>query len=505
MRFEKGTLGAVLVVAVGCASGAAFLCPARGGPTWRDVGSDHFVLRTDLDLGEATRLLARLERLRTAVVSALFDEVPASRAGVEVVAFRSAKTYRDFAPPGVDAYYLRSAGGPPRIVVAGKLDSRQRAMLAHELTHHYLSLVFLRQPRWFSEGLATLMEPVGDQGDGPTMTVGQAPAARLGRLRNAGGRVPTRELLTWEGGSTAAHPALDHYASSWLLVHFLAYRTPDRFNDLQQRLVRGESPEAAWRGAFPAWDPALPRALESLDFQLEAYLAGEAQTRSRRVAETWRTEPLVRLIPPPEVHAVRLGLWNIGPDKGARALRAEVDEALAEDPDHPLALQHLAAMTGEPPLPLARRAVASHPDDPRAWTFLASSLKGAPFDDERIAAYRTAASLAEGNAAALHNLAVELLAQGQSGQALPVAREAVRLAPWSPPLLDAYAAVLVDLGQCLKAVEMQQRALEVFPERSDDAARQALKDRLQQYRVQCRLDPAPSPAPAPPSAPATRR
>jgi len=497
---------AALAAAVGCASGAAFLCPARGGPAWRDVGSDHFVLRTDLDLEDATRLLARLERLRTAVVSALFDEVPASRTGVEVVAFRSEKAYRAFAPPGVDAYYLRSAGGPPRIVVAGKLDSRQRAMLAHELTHHYLSLVFQRQPRWFSEGLATLMEPVGDQGDGPSMTVGQAPAARLVRLRSPGSRVPTRDLLGWEGGSTPAHSGLDYYASSWLLVHYLAYRSPERFTDLQQRLVRGESPEAAWRGAFPAWDPALPRALESLDYQLEAYLAGEAQTRTRQVAETWRKDPLVRLIPPPEVHAIRLGLWNIGPDKGAPALRAEVDEALAEDPDHPLALQHLAALTGEPPLPLARRAVSSHPDDPRAWTFLATSLKGEPFDAERIAAYRTAASLAEGNAAALHNLAVELLAQGQSGQALPVAREAVRLAPWSPPLLDAYAAVLVDLGQCLKAIEMQQRALEVLPERSNEAAGQALKDRLAQYRVQCRVDPAPPPAPpAPPSAPATGR
>lgn len=507
MRLANGTAAAVLVTALGCASGAAFICPARGGPTWRDIGSDHFVLRTDLDLEDATRLLARLERLRTAVVSALFDEVPASRTGVEVVAFRSDKAYRAFAPPGVDAYYLRSAGGPPRIVVAGKLDSRQRAMLAHELTHHYLSLVFQRQPRWFSEGLATLMEPVGDQGDGPSMTVGQAPSARLGRLRNADSRVPTRELLSWDGGTTAAHPALDHYASSWLLVHFLLHRSPDRFTDLQQRLVRGESPEAAWRGAFPAYDPALPRALESLDYQLETYLAGEAQTRTRRVAETWRRDPLVRLIPPPEVHAIRLGLWNIGPDKGPSALRAEVDEALAEDPDHPPALQHLAALTGEPPLPLARRAVASHPDDPRAWTFLAGSLKGEPFDAERLLAYRTAASLAEGNAAALHNLAVELLAQGQSGQALPVAREAVRLAPWSSTLLDAYAAVLVDLGQCPAAIDMQQRALEVLPERSSEAARRALKDRLQQHRVQCRMEPAPAatPAPAAPSAPAAGR
>jgi tetratricopeptide (TPR) repeat protein len=500
MRSWKGLVAVTLAAVLGCATGAAFVCPARGGPAWHDIGSVHFVLRTDLDLQEASMLLARLERLRTAVVSALFDEVPGSQGGVEVVAFRTDAAYRAFAPPGVDAYYLRSAGGPPRIVLSGRLDSRQRAMLAHELTHHYLSGIFVRQPRWFSEGLATLMESVGDQGDGPLMTVGKAPATRLARLRNGSTRVTTRELLEWDGGPTAAHPALDYYGASWLLVHYLAYRTPARFTDLQRRLVRGEPPEVAWRGAYPDWDPARPRALEALDLALEAYLGAEAQSRYRQVPETWSGKPEVRPIPPAEVHAIRLALWNNGPDKGTTALRAEVSEALSEDVDHPLALQLKATLTGEPPLPLARRAVRSHPDDPRAWTFLAVALKGEEHGDERLLAYRTAATLADGNAAALHNLAVELLAQGRSGEALPVAREAVRLAPWSPPLLDGYAAVLVDLGLCAQAVDVQQRALEVLPERSPEPARQALKDRLQLIRVQCRLVPPPSPASAPPSA-----
>ncbi len=485
---------AVTLSTTGCATGAPFVCPARGGPVWHDVGSDHFVLRTDLDLEEANRLLARLERVRTAVISALFDEVPASRGAVEVVAFRSEAEYREFAPRGVDAYYLRSAGGPPRIVLSGRLDGRQRAMLAHELTHHYLSSVFVRQPRWFSEGMATLMESVGDQIDGQVMTVGRAPAARLVRLRNPENRATVRALLAWEGGSTPEYSALDFYGASWLLVHFLAYRTPEHFADLQRRLVRGESPAEAWRGAFPEWDPARPRALEGLDLALEAYLGAEAQMRYRRVRETWTGEPEVRTIPPAEVHAIRLVLWNQGPDKGAGALRAEVDEALAEDPDHPIALQFLASLTGQPALPLARRAVRSHQDDPRAWTFLALSLKGDEHDAERLTAYRTAATLAEGNAAALHNLAIELLAQGQSGQALPVEREAVRLAPWSPPLLDGYAAILLDLGKCADAVVVQQRALEVLSEQASEAARQALKERLQEIRAHCRL-----PAPAPPS------
>jgi tetratricopeptide (TPR) repeat protein len=496
MRLAGRIWALVLVAMVGCSTGAAFICPARGGPPWRDVGSEHFAVRTDLDLEDARQLLVALERLRTAVISALFDEVPASQAGVEVVAFRSEAAYRSFAPPGVDAYYLRSAGGPPRIVLAGRLDGRQKAMLAHELTHHYLASVFLRQPRWFSEGLATLMESVGDEGDGPVMTVGRAPAARVIRLNSTATRVPTRELLAWEGGATLAHSALDYYSASWLLVHYLAYRQPGGFIDLQRRLVQGESPEAAWRGAFPGWDPARDRGLEGLDLALGAYLGGEAQTRFRQVREGWRGEAAVRFIAPAEVHAIRLGLWSHGPDRGSTALRLEVTEALEEDADHPLALQLKAALTGEPALPLARRAVASHADDPRAWTFLAGALKGGPHDAERLTAYQTAARLADGNAAALYNYSTELLDQGRSGEALPVARQAVRLAPWSPPVLDGYAAVLVDLGACAQALDVQRRALEVLSERSPESARQALKDRLAQIRAQCRVDASP-PAPRP--------
>jgi tetratricopeptide (TPR) repeat protein len=491
MRLPRRIWALGLVALVGCATGAPFICPARGGPPWRDVASEHFVLRTDLDLEDARQLLVALERLRTAVISALFDELPASQTGVEVVAFRSEAAYRAFAPPRVDAYYLRSAGGPPRIVLAGRLDRRQKAMLAHEMTHHYLSSIFLRQPRWFSEGLATLMESVGDQGDGPLLTVGTAPPARSIRLNRETSKVPTRELLVWDGSATAAHPALDYYSASWLLAHYLSFRQPERFVDLQRRLVQGESPEAAWRGAFPDWDPARPRALEALDLVLEAYLGGEAQTRFRQVRETWRGEPLVRFIPPAEVHAMRLALWNQGPDKGVTALRMEVTEALEEDADHPLALQFKATLTGEPALPLARRAVASHADDPRAWTFLAGALKGEPHNAERLVAYQTAARLADGNAAALFNYSTELLAQGRSGEALPVAREAARLAPWSPPVLDGYAAVLVDLGACAQALDVQRRALEVLSERAPEPARQALRDRLQQILAQCRTDASP--------------
>lgn len=361
-------------------------------------------------------------------------------------------------------------------------------MLSHELTHHYLAAVFQRQPRWLAEGLATQMESLAEQGDDALVSVGAPPPARLARVRQAGHQLPVRELLDWDG-TGGRDRALDAYATSWLLVHFLAYRHPTPFADLQRRLARGEPPGEAWVAAFPAWAPGAPNGLEGLDASLAAYAQAEVRTRFREVRSAWGGVPAVRPIAPAEVHAIRLSLWAIGPDKGAAALRAEVRETLEEDPAHPIALQQLAALDRVDPLPLARAAVAAHPDDPRAWTFLATALRGPTAAAEREAAYRRAADLAEGNAAALHNLAVELLDQGRSGEALPAARRAASLAPWSPPVLDGFAAVLADLGRCREAIPVEQRAIDVLPDRSDAAARAALTARLARWEAQCRPRP----------------
>jgi len=486
-----GLLGLALGAA-GCAAPGAFTCPARGGPPWRDLASGHFVVRTDLPDAEARALLLRLEQVRTAVGSALFEAPPEGGPGVEVVAFNSREVFRSFAAPGVDAYYLRSAGGPPRMVVGGELSALQLAMLAHELTHHFLAGVFQRQPRWLAEGLATQMETLslGDRGD--RVVVGLPPPGRLARLQRDGGahQVPVAELFRWEGGGDRA---LDCYATSWLLVHWLAYRAPGPFAELQRRLAGGEPPEAAWRAALPEWDPARPEALRALDRVLRDYAAGPLDSGTREVPTAWDGEVVSRNIAPAEVHSIRLSLWTQGPARPLTALRDEVLEALDEEPDHPLALHQLSSLDRLRPLPLARRAVARHPRDPRAWTFLAMSLEGADAGAEREAAYRQAADLAPGNAAALHNLAVELLAQGRSGEALPVARRAAAFAPWSPPILDGYAAVLADLGRCADAIPVQQRALDVLPEKGGEEARAALARRLAGYQAAC-AQAAPAPA-----------
>jgi tetratricopeptide (TPR) repeat protein len=357
------------------------------------------------------------------------------------------------------------------------------------------------------------MESLGEDQPAGGLVVGVPPADRLERARR--GRIPVREVLRWDG-RPGRRLAREQYASSWLLVHWLVHARPDAFGELDRRLRAGEPPEAAWAAALPEHDPRLPRGPEALDAILARYVESELETTRRAVSVPPSVGYRERPIPAGEVHAIRLALWNQGPAKPEAALRAEIAETLAEAPAHPLALQLRADFPGEDPERLARTAVAAHPDDPRAWTFLGLALGGewarpraaagepgrppAPGESARVAereaAYRRAAALAPENPAAAHNLASELAAQGRPGEALPIARRAVELAPWSPPLLATLASVLSDLGRCAEALPLQERALDAWPEGAPEAGRRALEARRDAYVAQCARQPGADPAAA---------
>ena len=499
---------AALLVAVcaglagsGCASTRLALCPAKGGPEWRELVTDHFVLRTNLPSRRAAKLVGRLERMRTAVAVSLGVD-PVQHGRVEVIAFRTTPEFKNFAPAHSSGYYLRYAGGPPRIVLTARVRVQQRALLAHELTHHFLSAVFWRQPRWLAEGLAVYLESLGeDEGADDHVVLGTVPSARFRRALQ--GLVPVRELLAWEGGDTNRWQALDYYASSWLLVHWLVNRRPQALADLQRRLAAGEDPLEAWRAALPDYAPDRSTALEGLDLVLVEYLLSSVVRLNTEIPVPSAVGYFERPIPTAEVHAIRLTLWAQGPERGRAALAAEVEEALAEAPDHPIPLLVKAQVLHEgDALEMARRSVEAYPGDPRAWIFLGQSL---PSGDERTRALQKAVEYAPENPAALHMLAADLLERGRPGEALPWARKAAGMAPWSPPLLSTYAQVLSEVGWCAQAVPHQRRALESLPENTPAVERTTYRTRLAGYLEQCRLSspesaaaaarPAPAPAP----------
>jgi tetratricopeptide (TPR) repeat protein len=490
--------GRALLAAAACAlaaPAAAFTCEAAGGRAWREVTSEHFAVRTDLDADEAAALAQDLERIRGAVVAALFPgraDVP-GRLGV--VAFRSAGDFEDLAPAHVAAFYA-SLGPEERAIVlpafpvpAAGRDARTAQVVAHELAHHLLAYALPRRPAWLDEGLASLLEPLGTLRPGEPVEVGRVPSARHVRRRKD--RVPEADLLAWSGRWEQLHMER-HYDTAWLLVHYLFTRHPEETFDLLRRLGRGEEPGAAWAASFPRWDPGRPGALDDLEGELDRYGRAPALPFRRLPGNAVPAAPAVasdRHLPPAAVHALRIRLWPYRQsERAAAALRAEVAEALGEDPAAPDALAMRARLDGTDPAAAARVATAAHPDDPRAWQLLAVALERGPVE-ERLAARRRAAALAPDDPAVLAGLARDLVAAGHSGMALPLVRRLLAIAPYSWGAHAAAAAVASDLGACADAVSLQRRALDLLPDRGSGAARAGLEASLAAYERQC----APSP------------
>jgi hypothetical protein len=149
-----------------------FECPEAGGPAWREVRTAHFVVQTNLSSGKAQALAREVERLYEVLLHAMFKSPPAFPGKVRVVALQSDSEFDLFAPKGIYAFYQRGGSEGPTMVVPGTMDWAQRSTIVHELTHHVAARVFLRQPRWFTEGLATYMESIGSSGPGNAPTVG---------------------------------------------------------------------------------------------------------------------------------------------------------------------------------------------------------------------------------------------------------------------------------------------------------------------------------------------
>jgi tetratricopeptide (TPR) repeat protein len=476
---------AILLLAsalAGCAtSRPTFRCEAKGGRPWIAVYSDPFVVVTDLDESDARALAEELDRVRNAVASSLFQKRHDPPIRATVIAFRSTADYQGFAPAGSAAYYARGTADP-KIVMPGKLGIEQRRLLAHEFAHHVASYVLLREPRWFSEGLATWAETVGTTAGGLRMITGAVPPGR--RILSRPQRIPARQLLAWDG-SVPPGGLAPYYDAAWLLVHYLSLEYPDALRAFEARLAGAEDPDLAFQAVFPQWSPATSGGPELLDGELDIWTrSGRFDGRPIQVDSSPNLS--VQAVEPAEVHAMRLLLWTGGaPGEGDEAaIRAELAEALAEDPYHPVLLREQARREGKDPLPLARLSVKGHPGDPRAWSFLAENLPREA-TAEREAALRRATELAPRNPTALSALAAMLLESGRSGEALPPARKAVQLGPFSPEVLDTYASVVADLGNCPQAVLASRRALDVFPDAGKPEQRARYERHLAAHLARC--------------------
>jgi tetratricopeptide (TPR) repeat protein len=498
MPFRPALAAGVLLAFLlpGSASPAtSFECSAKGGTQWQEYESEHAVLRTDLSPDRAGEMVRDLELAWAAVLHAMFAKPPNIPGQIHAIAFASDSDFWAVSPDHAAAYVTSIDGFTPTVVLPGTLKAGTRTTLIHELTHHLSSFPLLRKPMWLDEGFAVYLSSMGSVALGARMTVGSVPEMML-VPRKRSERILVKDLLAWKRiepgwvGETIRR----YYVSSWFLVHYLVNKQTPAFYELFRRLGRAEDPRLAWKAAFPKWDPDVPDALDDLESALDTYGRGQQfqyHELDLRVSPKVTTGPLSSA----EVHAIRAVLLPIGGESRPEALRAEVDEALGEDPGNPLALAVLAGLDPRGDnLARARTAVRMHAADWRAWSVLGDALAAGPVA-ERLQARRKEAELAPAEPVALYELARDLARAGEPQEAAPHALQLLRIAPYAPQTHETVALVAMKLGICADAVRAQQRAIDTLSDRASPKARAEKEKVLADYQRQCA---APPPA-APPS------
>ena len=451
---------------------AGFRCPAKGGDPWREVRSRHFLIDTDVPTDRIPHLVKKLEQLHALELQALVGEQVEIPGRLRVVAPAGLGLFRDLTGNDFVAGYAGESGFGEKVIVlpfTGAEIGETNRVAAHELAHYLSWFLFPRQPSWFSEGLAHFVESVGNiyapAGLAPTGShikkevnlrgrVAGLATRGLGDVLSQYGVVPAKELLAWQGEEKESDGGRYH-ASSWLLYHYLWNTRSKPFQKFQELIQSGDDPEAAWRAAFPEYDPASPAGPERLDGDLRGYRSqGRFAVWTVEAAEdaTFTVAPLTSAAVHMLLHDVRMG--------GERtADRAEEEEAFAEDPlDAEALLRHLVREKQAVADPMRKLTVAN-PGDWRAWYLLGDSLSTSPKElAEREAAYRRAVALNPDFAPAQNGLAWLLAGSGRSRAALPFANRAADLAPGSPAVLDTLATVAADLGKCADGLVLERRA-----------------------------------------------
>jgi tetratricopeptide (TPR) repeat protein len=496
-------LGVALGIILFCTSHpakAGFRCSAKGGPEWREYRTKHFLVDTDLRRQPAEVLIRSLEKLHALELQALVGEQVEIPGRLRVIAFSSPSQFEEMLTiRNVAGYFKVSSMAEPLIVLPVAGFQADPETVAHELAHFLSRYFFPRQPTWFAEGLAQFVETVASlpQDNAPATgshlvrgahtwpgSVGIMPRSRAFWLANTE-QIPAEKLLAWNGGHDSSG---SHHLSSWLLYHWLWNNRSKGLTDLQQRLSNGDDPTDAWRAAFPEFDPRSHDALAKLDHYLTDYRKSARYVFYQVKAEgdsSFTDAP----IPSADVHLLLIDAHLNWPKDSTTQLRAELDEALEEDPAQPSAIAMRSQLEALSPLASLRKAVASRPTDWRGWWLLGHTLTEGE-KDEKEAALRKAVQLNADSAVAHNELAWYLATHGRAKEALPIVNRALDLAPWEPNIIDTLATVAAELGKCPEALVLQRRAVGMLP--PNDSNEQKFRDRLAAFERRCSAPAAPA-------------
>jgi tetratricopeptide (TPR) repeat protein len=457
----------VVLVLFSCAHGPRAIQPER----WHELETEHFLIRTDLAPGEARRVAVDLEEVRDALLAASWHrrEIPGGK--TQVIVLADDRELEEYAMKGLQGFVAANAFGEPIMVISGS-DPKDQRFLKHELAHVVTNQFLVRSPRWVAEGLACYLETLRFDRGRAQAYVGEWSGDRVLFLRDE--PVSSYWNIIHTGHEAEHMSAREGWAfetGAWALVRWLIDNRLAAFEDMLQRLARGEDAGYALGADFPDLTEA------SMKAGVAAYLrAGKAKVVIAE-APPWAGTVGERRLAEGEVYATLADLQRLSPgyrrtpERDARKA-ALLAQALQADSGNPLAIQ--LSETGDVAV-----ATRLHPDDWRAWLVYAEK------HEHDLTAMQQAVRLAPDNPTVLSRLAWAEGGQGKLDDALKHAIRAVDLAPGRSDLLAILGGVQAGSGQCSKGLESVQRAIDVLPDGAPPDAFTALKQTRVQIEEHC--------------------
>jgi hypothetical protein len=453
---------AVSSCAIACAP--RFVSPSRGGPSWRELRSAHFVLRTDLPEGEARLRMADLETYRDAMLAAWPARPPSREVAVfapataeEMDEFSNDREQRELGFTYTDWF------GASTVVIRGDHPWASEPSLAACLGNQMMDANLRRAPFWLEVGLAAWLRMIRVDGGRPIL--GSPDPRYAGDLPKLG-PAPPEWVKAWTPRSSNTR-LLPH--TSWLLVQMLNVTRQDAFRAFLRRLSEGEAPSSAWTGSFSGVSDEL------LDAELKKQAAaGTVQVESLARLATGVPAIEARNLTESEIHAYRAEVRAYSPVRfGVAQVTDEGNAAFELDPTNARAIV-FASVNAKEHEERARHATAARPDDWRAqmvlWAARFQLLAGQsphvalplwylaayywlhPVSDSQLdAAAERAAELAPENTTVLGIVAGSRLIRRQYVGALSAAEAVLRVAPGAVGPLMLYADALAGTDRCDEA------------------------------------------------------
>jgi hypothetical protein len=221
-------------------------------PSRQSVKTEHFVIKTDIDLNSDDPLVEELESLQARIKTEL--KLPPQRDPVVVYLFSDEITYRYYMQttwnnlPPRRAYFV---GTSRELAVYSFRSPRIQEDLRHEFTHGILHACLNNVPLWLDEGLAEYFEVGGKTSGAPH----REHVLELLAAREEGWNP---NLFRLEVINDFRKLTQRDYAESWAWVHFMLHSEPEARQVLEE-YIAGLTSTSTPRTLRPSLEKVFPQ------------------------------------------------------------------------------------------------------------------------------------------------------------------------------------------------------------------------------------------------------